>query len=350
MLVPGKETQETASYVDGLMWHHVITIFAYGFSYYTHYLGGLCMFGLIFEIPIVFMNIRDIVACFDKELLYPWRYASKQLFRLYSNLVSVLFIAARFGPCLLWPLSLLIWRKNLSAIPWYAQAVYHYLGALFIYINITVLRKYVNRYILEDIVRFGALTFAELQRRKDYRVSLGEDVTDPPGTAAVDSSSDSLAMSMTTQSELMDREDSNINIVATADGIEAIGAKSVLQGRPAREKTEPDLESNKKEKEPDRSSSSTTAALRLVGMKDVGLHNRRDDLWLVIDDKVYDLTQWVDKHPGMCLLQRCTDVIIISISSSSRMLSVTAAVAVDGWMYSYRRCGRVGGLRWSRRF
>lgn len=333
MLVPGKETQETASYVDGLMWHHVITIFAYGFSYYTHYLGGLCMFGLIFEIPIVFMNIRDIVACFDKELLHPWRYASKLVFRLYSNLVSVLFIAARFGPCLLWPLSLLIWRKNLSAIPWYAQVVYHYLGALFIYINITVLRKYVNRYILEDIVRFGALTFAELQRRKDYRVSLGEDVADPPGTAVVDSSSDSLAMSMTIQSESMDREDSNISIVTTADGIEAVGSKSVLQGRevsvrPPREKTEPDLESNKKE--PDRSSS--TAALRLVGMKDVGLHSRRDDLWLVIDDKVYDLTQWVDKHPGMCLLQRCTDV-IISINSNSRMLSVIAAVAVDGCIY-----------------
>lgn len=316
MLVPGKETQETAAYVDGLMWHHVITIFAYGFSYYTHYLGGLCMFGLIFELPIVFMNIRDIVACFDKELLHPWRYVSKQVFRLYSNLVSSLFIIARFGPCLLWPLSLLIWRKNLTEIlPWYAQTVYHFLGVLFIYINITVLRKYVNRYILEDIVRFGALTFAELQRRKDYRVSLGEDVsdTDTLGTTVADSASDSIAMS-TIQSESMDREDSNI--VTIADGIEAVGAKSVHHGRElsirptvvvaaaataGREKIELDLESNStssKKESSSSSSSSTASSLRLVGMKDVGLHNRRDDLWLVIDDKVYDLTSWVDKHPG----------------------------------------------------
>jgi len=284
MLVPGKETQETASYVDGLMWHHVITIFAYGFSYYTHYLGGLCMFGLIFELPIVFMNIRDIIACFDKELLHPWRYANAQVFKIYSNLVSSLFIVARFGPCLLWPLSLLIWRKNLGAIPWYAQAVYHYLGVLFIYINITVLRKYVNRYILEDIVRFGALTFPELQRRKDYRVSLGEDVTDLPGI--VDSPSDFI---VTIQSESMDRDDSTI--VTAIDGLDS---KTVLQGHDLSIRSAAvDLESNKREQD-----TSTTAALRLVGMKDVGLHSRRDDLWLVIDDKVYDLTLWADKHPG----------------------------------------------------
>lgn len=28
------------------------------------------------------------------------------------------------------------------------------------------------------------------------------------------------------------------------------------------------------------------------------MHNRREDLWLVIDGKVYDFTDFVEDHPG----------------------------------------------------
>lgn len=32
--------------------------------------------------------------------------------------------------------------------------------------------------------------------------------------------------------------------------------------------------------------------------KQVAQHNTQDDMWVTIDDKVYDVTSWVDKHPG----------------------------------------------------
>lgn len=138
MLSPGNEEQERLSYTNGLMCHHIITIFAYGFSYYTHYLGGLCMFGLIFEIPIVILNIRDIIACFNQELLYPWKYCHKIVFIIYSNVIIILFVITRFGPCLLWPLSLFIWRNELFQLPLYVQLIYHSLGMSISYINITI--------------------------------------------------------------------------------------------------------------------------------------------------------------------------------------------------------------------
>lgn len=32
--------------------------------------------------------------------------------------------------------------------------------------------------------------------------------------------------------------------------------------------------------------------------EDVAEHAARDDLWVIIDGKVYDLTEYVDEHPG----------------------------------------------------
>ena len=33
-------------------------------------------------------------------------------------------------------------------------------------------------------------------------------------------------------------------------------------------------------------------------MSEVYKHNTRQDCWMVIEDKVYDVTSWIDKHPG----------------------------------------------------
>lgn len=38
--------------------------------------------------------------------------------------------------------------------------------------------------------------------------------------------------------------------------------------------------------------------LPLYSMKQVAAHNTEDDLWMVINDRVYDLTKYLPHHPG----------------------------------------------------
>uniref|UniRef100_A0A0D6R4V0 Cytochrome b5 heme-binding domain-containing protein n=1 Tax=Araucaria cunninghamii TaxID=56994 RepID=A0A0D6R4V0_ARACU len=37
---------------------------------------------------------------------------------------------------------------------------------------------------------------------------------------------------------------------------------------------------------------------RKISKEELRKHNRREDLWLAVEGKVYDVTAWVDKHPG----------------------------------------------------
>mmetsp|Transcript_582 Transcript_582/g.2221 ORF Transcript_582/g.2221 Transcript_582/m.2221 type:complete len:148 (-) Transcript_582:135-578(-) len=40
------------------------------------------------------------------------------------------------------------------------------------------------------------------------------------------------------------------------------------------------------------------AETAIFGADEVAKHNSRDDCWLIIEGKVYDITDYVDEHPG----------------------------------------------------
>jgi len=86
-------------------------------------------------------------------------------------------------------------------------------------------------------------------------------------------------------------------------------------------------------------------------LRDVAQHNTRDDCWMVIDGKAYDVTSWIDKHPGGDVMlsyagMDATDVFNVFHEDASRkMLSVffvgdVVDVKVSKSLQDYRDLGK----------
>ncbi|KAM7509596.1 hypothetical protein LguiA_020049 [Lonicera macranthoides] len=45
-------------------------------------------------------------------------------------------------------------------------------------------------------------------------------------------------------------------------------------------------------------SDSKSKASKMYAKAEVSLHNKRTDCWIIIKDKVYDVTPYVEEHPG----------------------------------------------------
>ena len=50
--------------------------------------------------------------------------------------------------------------------------------------------------------------------------------------------------------------------------------------------------------EPATSAPATSAGTKSYTLAEVATHNKQSDCWAAIDAEVYDLTEWISKHPG----------------------------------------------------
>jgi hypothetical protein len=139
----------------GLWSHHLFAIFAYSWCLYTHHLSGLAILGFLFEIPVLLLNYREICLTFgDIFPSHSLTFASHVSLAAYWISLHFLWHLTRTAGCLLYLLSLLLWRDDIaSALPLSSLVVYHVLGAGFNYINFVLLITVLVFFISGDFQR-----------------------------------------------------------------------------------------------------------------------------------------------------------------------------------------------------
>ena len=155
VVAPEEVRSKYSYYYSGLIWHHTLTIMAYSWSLYSHKLSGLCVFGLLFELPVVFLNVRDILATFDNWLVFhdTKQAISDKTWYIMWIPIYVTWHCTRSIACMLWPLSLIIWRPELNTLPIFSRLVYHFLGFMFNVVNVKLLYEVVPQCAFADIKR-----------------------------------------------------------------------------------------------------------------------------------------------------------------------------------------------------
>jgi hypothetical protein len=134
----------------GLICHHIFAIFAYCWCLWTHELSGLCVLGLIFEFPVIILNLREIYF----SVLYPDEPWSKLAVFQYWSALHAAWHSTRTLSCLCYLFSLLVWMKRTrELLSRTSFIVYNILGGGFTYINLVLLCTVIPLYTMADISR-----------------------------------------------------------------------------------------------------------------------------------------------------------------------------------------------------
>ena len=274
-----------AFYFYGLVAHHVITFTAYMWCVQTKLLSGLCVFGLLFEVPVLVLNVRDLLAYFEVEFILIWKdYMDKTAYNKLLCFQYTLWHTCRTLPCLLYPLSLVIWRKQLATVPLASRIAYHVLGCLFGYVNFTIMASVLMPAVDEDKSRLRQYRREYDAERGIYNAVYSDDEVE------------------SNKSECCEDEANEEN--PTENGMAAPRTMRMddiypslndnLHSKPcpphvAKQNDMALMEEGNNDDDDDPS---------VLSMTEVEKHNSPHDLWIIIDDVVYDVTNYHTKHPG----------------------------------------------------
>ena len=117
--------------------HHVATAGAYLWSLETHSLSALCVLGLVFETPVIFLNIREFVVIFDKDMggIIENKIETKFLPTTW-NIILFTVLGCRYNATFIYVWSLLFWRDEVAELGASSWFVYHALAIFFSVLNL----------------------------------------------------------------------------------------------------------------------------------------------------------------------------------------------------------------------
>jgi hypothetical protein len=101
--------------------HHATAALAFAFCLRTHLLGGMGAIGLLYEGPVIFMNLREVLVDFDPTLGLLRELGGETTLRWTHVLLHLLFVPCRIGSDCFYLYSLWRYDAGLGTLPKYAQ-------------------------------------------------------------------------------------------------------------------------------------------------------------------------------------------------------------------------------------
>eukprot|EP00927_Polykrikos_kofoidii_P040825 TRINITY_DN34827_c0_g1_i1.p1 TRINITY_DN34827_c0_g1~~TRINITY_DN34827_c0_g1_i1.p1 ORF type:complete len:1003 (-),score=130.78 TRINITY_DN34827_c0_g1_i1:24-2645(-) len=157
------------------IWHHIIAASGYISILHLRSCVAVCTFGLIFEIPVLVMNHREFAIVADE---IPKWFKKPVAVRLLWQYLVWSFVFARGFPHFVYFFSLLVWWKDLWALPTTEFVVYHMMALFFMLLNYSLFTVVLTRWNDADMRR--ALELMPNNARH-YGSEFGSEVGDDVG-------------------------------------------------------------------------------------------------------------------------------------------------------------------------
>ena len=150
--------EQSDEYSKRLVFYHLCTFVAYWYCLVSGALNGIFVIWFLCEVPVLWMAYREICVCYEAEMIYPLTPVSTRALWTYLPLTWHMF---RTLPCLLWPISLLLWRSHLSRLGIQDLVILNCLGGLNSYASYVLFAQIFPRLKMEDAIRSGIVKLQE---------------------------------------------------------------------------------------------------------------------------------------------------------------------------------------------
>jgi hypothetical protein len=119
----------------GCLVHHLMAAAAFAFLRRTRLLGGMGAIGLLYEGPIIAMNLREMLVDFEDPLGWSRKLGGRRALRAVALSTLALFLPCRFGGDAVYVYALVWYDRGLGRLPHHVQVACHAFAGFFVLLN-----------------------------------------------------------------------------------------------------------------------------------------------------------------------------------------------------------------------
>lgn len=153
--------------------HHVTAAVAFAIVLFLHACTGIGLFGLIFELPVLLMNHREFCVCADSP---PTWFRDFMSIDSFWRTLTLFFVLGRGGPSLVYIYSIFFWSDDLQRLPSEEQFFFHFMSIFFTVLNYLLINTFLAAWSKKDL---GLARLKDEEEQQPTDCETGSEMTAP---------------------------------------------------------------------------------------------------------------------------------------------------------------------------